>query len=89
MTNWQKEMINYITTTHKDFDNAYALRLAREWSKTDEKYTFVLDTFAMSAWDARADYWVDRIEDQFIKVLEANEMTLSENAESWLWLCNQ
>lgn len=89
MEKWQKEIVNSITITHKSYDKEYALKLAKEWEQTDEKFCFIMDEFAMSANDNRCDYWVDRIENQFMKTLEANKETLSETAESWLWLCNQ
>ena len=73
MEQWQLEMINRITPTHPHYDNDEALSLAKEWNETDEKFSFILDTFVMSANDARVDYWVDRIEDKFEKILKANE----------------
>ena len=89
MEKWQIEMVNEITTTHPNYNKHSAFTLANEWKNTDEKFVMILDTFAMSANDRRVDYWVDRIEDEFMKILKDNETSLDKNAQSWLWLCNQ
>ena len=84
MEKWQIEMVNEITTTHQNYNKHTALSLANEWEKTDEKFVMIMDTFAMSANDRNVDYWVDRIEDEFIKILKNNETSLNQNAQSWL-----
>ncbi len=81
-----QEMINKITPTHPDYDNELALSLAKDWKQTDEKWMFVTDYFALYNSEERI---VNMIEDKFEKILKANKTTLDENAESWLWLCNQ
>jgi hypothetical protein len=49
----------------------------------------IMDYFGMSANDVRVDYWVCKIENEFEKILKANETSLNKNAQSWLWLCDQ
>ena len=89
MENWQIELVKEITPKSQNYNNTKSIQLANEWENTDEKLMMIMDYFCMSANDARFDYWVDRIETQFEKVLKANETTLNKNAESWLWLCEQ
>ena len=86
MEKWQIEMINKITPTHPDYDNETALSLAKEWNATDEKWLMVTDHFCLYNSQERVVYM---IEDKFEKILKANEKSLNENAQCWLWLCNQ
>ena len=81
-----QQMINQITPTHPDYDNELALSLAKDWKQTDEKWLFVTDYFALYNSEERI---VNMIEDKFEKILKDNETIIDENAESWLWLCNQ
>ncbi len=90
MEKWQIQMVNSITTTHKSYDKKYATRIAKEWAQTDEKFSFILNTFVMSANDARVDYWVDRIEDELEKTLAQPAKTEEEELEdNWLRLCGE
>ena len=89
MENWQIEMVKEITPKSKNYNNTKAIQLANEWENTDEKLMMIMDYFSMSANDKRFEYWVDRIETQFEKILESNKTSLNKNAESWLWLCEQ
>ena len=86
LNTWTIEMINKITSTHPDYDNEFALSLAKEWEETDEKRMMVTDNFALYNSEERV---VDMIERKFEKILKANQTKLDENAQSWLWLCNQ
>jgi len=89
MEKWQIEMVNEITITHSNYASKEALELANEWNNTDEKFVMIMDYFGMSANDVRVDYWVCKIENEFEKILKANETSLNKNAQSWLWLCDQ
>jgi len=83
---WQIELINKITSTHPDYDNDLALSLANQWRETDEKWLMVTDQFCIYNTQERL---VDMIERKFEKILKDNETKLDENAQSWLWICDQ
>ena len=55
MNEWQTQMINAITTTNANYDHIMALKLANEWNNTDEKWSMIMDTFALSAHDRNVD----------------------------------
>ena len=89
MKNWQIEMVKEITPKSQNYNNTKAVQLANEWENTDEKLMMIMDYFAMSANDKRFEYWVDRIETQFEKVLKANKANLDQNADCYMWMCGE
>ena len=89
MNEWQTQMINAITTTNANYDHIMALKLANEWNNTDEKWSMIMDTFALSAHDRNVDRWVDYIENMFEKILKSNKENLDQNADCWLWMCGE
>jgi hypothetical protein len=89
MNEWQKQMINAITTTNPNYDHIEALRLANEWNNTDEKWSMIMDTFALSAHDRNVDRLVDYIENKFEKILKSNKENLDQNAQCWMFMCDE
>lgn len=82
-------MINAITTTNPNYDHIEALRLANEWNNTDEKWSMIMDTFALSAHDRNVDRLVDYIENKFEKILKSNKENLDQNAQCWMFMCDE
>ena len=89
MEKWQIDMIKQITIGNPNYDSKKALQLAKDWQQTDEKFMMITDEFCISVDSAHVDYWVDRIEDRFEKILEVQEKTKKELEDNWLRLCGE